>query len=60
MQKPKSLVTGLREELKQVTWPTKAETMQLSMTVVIISLIVAGFVGIIDFSLAKMLEFLSR
>ena len=60
MQKPKSLVTGLREELKQVKWPKKAETMQLSMTVVIISLIVAGFVGIIDFSLAKMLEFLSR
>lgn len=60
MQKPKSLVTGLRDELKQVTWPTRAETIQLTVTVITISLIVALFVGIIDFSLAKVLEFLSR
>ncbi len=60
MQKPKSLVTGLRDELKQVTWPTRAETIQLTVTVITISLIVALFVGIIDFSLAKVLESLSR
>jgi preprotein translocase subunit SecE len=60
MQKPKSLVTGLRDELKQVTWPTRAETIQLTVTVITISLIVAVFVGIIDFSLAKVLEILSR
>jgi preprotein translocase subunit SecE len=60
MQKPKSLVMGLREELKQVTWPTRSETIQLTITVITISLIVALFVGIIDFSLAKALEFLSK
>jgi len=60
MQKPKSLVTGLRDELKQVTWPTRTETIQLTVTVITISLIVAVFVGIIDFSLAKVLEILSR
>jgi len=60
MEKPKLLVSGLREELKQVTWPTRAETIQLTLTVIMISLIVAVFIGIIDVSLAKILEILSR
>ena len=51
---------GVQEELKQVTWPTRKEATELTMTVIVISLIVALFVGIIDLSLAKVLETLSQ
>lgn len=48
-----NVFSGLREEFKQVTWPTRKEAIELTVTVVIISLIVALFVGIIDVLLAK-------
>jgi preprotein translocase subunit SecE len=55
-----NFISGVQEELKHVTWPTRTETLQLTGTVIIISLIVAAFVGIIDISLTKVLEFLAR
>lgn len=50
----------VRDELKKVTWPTRADTIKLTATVFIISLIVAVYVGIIDVLLAKILEFLTQ
>jgi preprotein translocase subunit SecE len=47
------------EELKKVTWPTRAEAIRLTTAVIIISLIVGVYVGIIDVALAKVLEFLT-
>lgn len=55
-----NFLAGVRDELKQVTWPTRQEATELTVTVIIISLIVALFVGIIDFSLAKVLDVLSQ
>lgn len=55
-----NIFSGLKDELKQVTWPTREEAVQLTATVITISLIVALFVGIIDVSLAKVLEILSQ
>jgi preprotein translocase SecE subunit len=55
-----NMFRGIQEELKLVTWPTRQEATELTATVIIISLIVALFVGIIDFSLAKALETLSH
>jgi preprotein translocase subunit SecE len=51
-------VIGIREELKRVTWPSRAEATQLTVTVIVLSLIVALFVGIIDFSFAQLLGLL--
>ncbi len=48
------------DELKKVTWPTKEDTIKLTATVFIISLIVALYVGIIDVLLAKVLETLTK
>lgn len=55
-----NFLVGVKDELKQVTWPTRQEATELTVTVIIISLIVALFVGIIDFSLAKVLDVLSQ
>ena len=47
-------------ELKKVSWPSRAQTIRLTATVFIISLIVAFYLGIIDVLLAKILEVLTK
>ena len=45
--------TGIIEELKKVTWPTKQQTIRLTTVVVVTSLIIGLYIGIIDILLAK-------
>ncbi len=49
----------LLSELKKVTWPSREETIKLTAVVVIISLIISLYIGIIDFLLAKLLNVLT-
>lgn len=51
---------GIIEELKKVTWPTKEETMRLTVIVIGISLIIGVYIGIIDILLTKGLELLAK
>jgi preprotein translocase SecE subunit len=46
-------------ELKRVSWPTRAKTVQLTAIVVIISLIIGIYIGIIDTLLASGLKILT-
>lgn len=55
-----SWATGIIDELKKVTWPTKKETIRLTAVVIIISLIIGIYIGIIDVLLAKGLELVSK
>lgn len=48
------------DELKKVTWPSRAETVRLTMVVILISLIIGLYIGIIDLGLAKVLEILTK
>ena len=43
-------------ELKKVSWPTKQEVIHHTLLVIAISLVVAAFLGIIDFILTKVLQ----
>lgn len=45
-----------KEELKKVTWPTRDEVVQKTILVVIISLIVALYLGFLDYFLNIGLE----
>lgn len=51
-----NFVGNIREELKKVSWPTRKEAVRLTIAVFVISLIVGVYMGIIDFSLAKLLS----
>ena len=51
---------GIIEELKKVTWPTKEETLRLTVIVIGISLIIGVYIGIIDVLLTKGLEMLAK
>lgn len=51
---------GIVEELKKVTWPTKEQTIRLTVIVIGISLIIGIYIGIIDVLLTKGLEMLAK
>ena len=44
-------------ELKKVTWPTPKQTVASTAVVIIIVFIVAIYLGIVDFVLAKLVKF---
>lgn len=48
------------DELKKVTWPTKKDTIRLTVIVIVISLIIGLYIGIIDILLTKVLEMLTK
>jgi len=55
-----NFATSVIDELKKVTWPTRSETIRLTTIVIIVSLIIGLYVGIIDILLAKGLEFVTK
>jgi len=56
----RSLASGIVDELKKVSWPTKKETIRLTIVVIFISLIIGIYIGIIDILLVKVLEILTN
>ncbi len=55
-----NFASDIIDELKKVSWPTKAETVRLTTIVIIVSLIIGLYVGIIDILLAKGLEVITK
>lgn len=51
---------NVQDELKKVTWPSRNNVIRLTLVVIIISLIIGFYVGIIDILLAKVLDFLTK
>lgn len=47
-------------ELKEVSWPTKEQTITYTVMVIIISVLVAVFLGGIDFGLKELLTFILK
>lgn len=45
------------EELKKVTWPTKSQTLNYSVAVIGISVLLAAYIGALDFGLAKGVQY---
>ena len=48
------------DELRKVTWPTREETIKLTMIVIVISLLIGAYIGIIDVLLTKLLEMFTK
>lgn len=54
----KSILTFFRDvqtEMKKVTWPTREETTQMTVVVIIATVITGVYVGGIDYVLTKVL-----
>ena len=46
----------VRVELAKVVWPTRAQTIQLTIIVIFVTILVTFFVGIVDFLLAQLFK----
>ena len=55
-----NFITDIIDEMKKVSWPTRSETIRLTSIVIIVSLIIGLYVGIIDVLLAKGLEVITK
>ena len=55
------IIDFLREvkvELEKVVWPTRAQTIRLTFIVIFITIMVAFFVGVVDFGLVNLSQYL--
>ncbi len=51
-------LSDILSELKKVTWPSRRETANLTMIVVIVALAVGLFLGLVDFGFAQLMNWL--
>ncbi|MBI9079092.1 MAG: preprotein translocase subunit SecE [Pseudodesulfovibrio sp.] len=57
--KAKELIEFFEEskvEIKKVVWPTRKETITTCVAVLVVSLVIALYLGIVDFTLSKIVE----
>ncbi|WP_022850631.1 preprotein translocase subunit SecE [Limisalsivibrio acetivorans] len=48
----------VREELNKVVWPSKDSTVGTTIVVIIICLLCALYLGVVDFGLSKLTQFI--
>ncbi|KKU11647.1 MAG: Preprotein translocase subunit E [Parcubacteria group bacterium GW2011_GWB1_45_7] len=52
----KLFIGELRQEFKRINWPGRKETVKMSVTVIVISMLVAAFLGALDFLFVSIIE----
>jgi len=55
-QKAIDFITEVKVELKKVTWPTRKQITGTTIVVIIFVFVVAAFLGLFDFGLAKLVQ----
>lgn len=58
MNKTIEYIKEVIEESKKVTWPTRKQTIFFTIAVLAISIIIAYYLGLLDFLFSKGLKFL--
>ncbi len=56
MANPVQFVKEAKSELTKVVWPSRKETLRITLAVVALSLLVAIFLGAVDYGLTKLVE----
>jgi preprotein translocase subunit SecE len=51
-----TFVTEVRNEVRKVHWPSRKETYAATMVVVVITLIVSLFLGVVDFAISAVVQ----
>lgn len=55
LEKPVNFIKEVKAELGKVAWSTKQELMSSTMVVIVITAIMALFIGLVDITLSKFL-----
>jgi preprotein translocase subunit SecE len=58
MGKLQTFINEVREELKKVIWPSKDSTVGTTVVVIAICLICAVYLGVVDYGLSKLTQFI--
>lgn len=58
MTNPIQFIKEARAELTKVVWPSRKETIRITIAVIVLSLAVAIFLGLVDYGLTKLFEFI--
>lgn len=53
---PAQFVREVKQEVSKITWPTRSETMQGTITVVVMSVMLAGFLFLVDLIFAYIIR----
>jgi len=56
VQKAIDFLTEVKVELKKVTWPTRKQVTGTTIVVIVFIFVVAAFLGLFDFGLAKLVQ----
>lgn len=56
LEKLKVFIKEVRLEMSKVTWPTKAELKDSTIVVIVSVIVIAAFVGVIDWVLYSLLK----
>lgn len=57
MINPIQFIREAKNELFKVVWPSRQDVIRITIAVIVISLIVAAFLGGIDFGLSKLIQY---
>ncbi len=57
MANPIQFVREVRSELTKVVWPDRSRVITITLSVIALSLVVAAFLGAIDFGLTRLIEY---
>ena len=57
---PVTFLKEVRSEMEKVSWPSRQEAIRLTLIVIGISVVVALFIGALDFGFTKMMEGIIR
>ena len=60
ISKPIKYLKEVRNEITKVTWPSRNETIQMTLVVIAVSIVVGAYVGGLDFVFTKLLELVIR
>ena len=60
MANPLQFLREAKNELTKVVWPSRRDVIKITLGVIIISLIVAVFLGAVDFGLTKLVTLISE
>jgi preprotein translocase subunit SecE len=55
-EKVKQFLKEVKTELKKVAWPTRKDTIASTSVVVILVIIIALYLGLVDFSLSRIIR----
>lgn len=56
LTRSRDYVAEVQGEFKKITWPPQAETVNGTVSVVVIVSLIAAFLGIVDFGLSRVMQ----